>query len=147
MPRMPATSPPLATRRSIHPTRTVNGLSQPRSHRSASSSTSTHTLKLRNWTAGERKTHRWSWWLADRRAIERNIENELVQLVGTFKVIWEATVSLGFFFLPAALGLACFSVRVAGELQPTLLLFLWLSLCHNNHFGTSLGPLSLIIKV
>lgn len=53
MPLMPATSPLPATRWSIHPIRTAAGSSQPPRPRSASSSTSTRTLKSRNWTAGK----------------------------------------------------------------------------------------------
>lgn len=40
-----------------------------------------------------------------------------------------------------------FLLDVFGELHPTLLLFLWLYLSHNNHCGTALGLLPLIIKV
>jgi len=57
MPVMLATSPPPATPWSTHPTRIVAGSSQPPSLHNASFSISTHTLKLRNWTAGEAKVH------------------------------------------------------------------------------------------
>lgn len=55
-PVMPATSPPLATHWSTHLTRAVAGSSQPLSPHSASSSTSTHTLRWRSWTAGKGRT-------------------------------------------------------------------------------------------
>lgn len=137
-PATPVTSPPRATRWSTRLTRTVTGSSQPPSLRNASSSTSTRTLRSRSWTAGKKKGGLGVVGVKPS-SLERCEASK--QPHGSHREGWSFKVSVS-----VRLPRACEFFR-GGELKPTLLLFVWLYPSHNNHNGTSLCPLSLIIRV